>query len=263
MVKCCRGCKKGSIGVIRRNQPKRNAWTKIRELSFKIVHNKVFDCLMFIVIMGSSILLCFEDHTLDTNPQKLRVLCTLNHISTGIFTAEMILKCIGLGIYRYITNLWTILDGFLVVLSLVIVGLEIYFKQCSLGTKNSNLDILITLRALRALRPIRAVSRMEGMKIIVSSLVHAIPAIFNVLLVCLVFWLIFAVIAVQLFKGKFFRCVNMYGKLIDHRLAPDKITCCAKADSHEYSWTNPVSHYDNVFNGYLSLFQIVRANHIY
>lgn len=36
-----------------------------------------------------------------------------------------------------------------------------------------------------------------------NALVQAIPSIFNVLLVCLIFWLIFAIMGVQLFAGKY------------------------------------------------------------
>lgn len=36
----------------------------------------------------------------------------------------------------------------------------------------------------------------------------AIPAIFNVLLVCLVFWLVFSILGVQLFGGKFYKCID-------------------------------------------------------
>ena len=43
-----------------------------------------------------------------------------------------------------------------------------------------------------------------------NALVQAIPSIFNVLLVCLIFWLIFAIMGVQLFAGKYFKV----GKLI-------------------------------------------------
>jgi len=43
---------------------------------------------------------------------------------------------------------------------------------------------------------------------------YAIPSIFNVLLVCLVFWLIFSIMGVQFFGGKFFKCVNEMGELL-------------------------------------------------
>ena len=37
---------------------------------------------------------------------------------------------------------------------------------------------------------------------------YAIPSIINVLLVCLVFWLIFSIMGVQFFGGKFYKCVD-------------------------------------------------------
>ena len=47
-----------------------------------------------------------------------------------------------------------------------------------------------TMRTLRALRPLRAMAKMEGMKVVVNALVGALPDIFNVLVVCVIFWLI-------------------------------------------------------------------------
>ncbi len=38
-----------------------------------------------------------------------------------------------------------------------------------------------------------------------NALVQAIPSIFNVLLVCLIFWLIFAIMGVQMFAGKYYK----------------------------------------------------------
>ena len=41
---------------------------------------------------------------------------------------------------------------------------------------------------------------------------YAIPSIINVLLVCLVFWLIFSIMGVQFFGGRFYRCVDEDGE---------------------------------------------------
>lgn len=43
---------------------------------------------------------------------------------------------------------------------------------------------------------------------------YAIPSIFNVLLVCLVFWLIFSIMGVQFFGGKFYKCTDEIGELL-------------------------------------------------
>ncbi|TTO31541.1 Sodium channel protein type 4 subunit alpha B [Bagarius yarrelli] len=44
--------------------------------------------------------------------------------------------------------------------------------------------------------------------VVVNALVGAIPSIFNVMLVCLIFWLIFSIMGVNLFSGKFYYCFN-------------------------------------------------------
>ncbi len=41
-----------------------------------------------------------------------------------------------------------------------------------------------------------------------NALVGAIPSIMNVLLVCLIFWLIFSIMGVNLFAGKYYYCFN-------------------------------------------------------
>ena len=54
-------------------------------------------------------------------------------------------------------------------------------------------------------------------QVVVNALVQAIPSIFNVLLVCLIFWLIFAIMGVQLFAGKYFK-VSRLNKIKKLRL---------------------------------------------
>ena len=52
---------------------------------------------------------------------------------------------------------------------------------------------------------------------------YAIPSIFNVLLVCLVFWLIFSIMGVQMFGGKFYKCLNA----TDGELIPIEVNSCS------------------------------------
>ena len=42
-------------------------------------------------------------------------------------------------------------------------------------------------------------------KVVVNALIQAIPSIFNVLLVCLILWLIFAIMGVQMLAGKYYK----------------------------------------------------------
>lgn len=64
--------------------------------------------------------------------------------------------------------------------------------------RQQSLSSLKALRTLRALRPLRVASRLAGMKVVVNSLFASLPALGNVLLVCLLFYLIFGIMAVDL-----------------------------------------------------------------
>jgi len=48
---------------------------------------------------------------------------------------------------------------------------------------------------MRSLRPLRMISRNDGMKLVVDSLFDSIPNLFNVLLVSLLFFYVFAILA--------------------------------------------------------------------
>ncbi|XP_026673472.1 sodium channel protein para-like, partial [Ceratina calcarata] len=109
-----------------------------------------------------------------------------------------------------------------------------------------------SMRTLRALRPLRAVSRWEGMRVVVNALVQAIPSIFNVLLVCLIFWLIFAIMGVQLFAGKYFKCVDANKTTMSHEIIADRNACITE----NYTWENSPMNFDHVGKAYLCLFQV-------
>jgi len=98
-------------------------------------------------------------------------------------------------------------------------------------------------------------------QVVVNALIQAIPAIFNVLLVCLVFWLIFSIMGVNLFGGKFKSCVDSAGVQVNATEVPNKGVCLNMSTSHNYTWYNPDINFDNVLVGYLALFQVVRISY--
>ena len=73
---------------------------------------------------------------------------------------------------------------------------------------NSNLDIgwIRSLRALRALRPLRTIKRAPGMRLAVNTLFDCAPAFLNIGCVAFVIYLAFAIIGVEFFGGRFWRC---------------------------------------------------------
>ena len=86
-------------------------------------------------------------------------------------------------------NVWNLLDFAVVVLSLVDFILIIQSDSDS-----TNLNSIKALRAIRALRPLRVVSRSENLKTLIQALFSSIPAMGNVLIICVLFLLIFAIL---------------------------------------------------------------------
>jgi voltage-gated cation channel len=149
------------------------------------------------------------------------------------------------------------------------------------------------LRVLRALRPLRVLSRNEGMRMIVESIIRSMPAIFYVVVLsgvwiylfqtsshllqflhprigtflisfiaCLLhlncmsvvfIFLIFSIIGVGLFSGKFYSCndSNASGKSDCEGLVQDEYGVWAPQ-----IWENPTYSFDNTLYGLLTLFEV-------
>ncbi|XP_048586351.1 sodium channel protein 1 brain isoform X2 [Nematostella vectensis] len=215
-------------------------WKVMRYKVRRLVEHKVFEGIILFLIAASSISLAFEDVYLDSKPTLKQVLQILNILFAVIFTVEMLLKWIGLGFKTYFTNPWNILDFVIVIVSLATIF------------GNDQIAFIRSLRTLRAFRPLRAISRFEGMKVVITSLLHAIPGIGNVLLVCLMFWLIFSIMGVQIFGGKFGKCVDEGGEKYSASVVPNKTVCL----SNGYRWENSNINFDTVDQGFLALLQV-------
>ncbi|XP_077686767.1 sodium channel protein type 2 subunit alpha-like isoform X14 [Eretmochelys imbricata] len=94
--------------------------------------------------------------------------------------------------------------------------------------------------------------------VVVNALIGAIPSIMNVLLVCLIFWLIFSIMGVNLFAGKFYHCVNTTtGEMFDISDVDNYTQCEDLIKKNESArWKNVKVNFDNVGAGYLALLQV-------
>ncbi|XP_061564644.1 sodium channel protein type 4 subunit alpha A [Cololabis saira] len=231
-------------------QGKGKKWWNLRKTCFTIVEHDWFETFIIFMILLSSGALAFEDIYIEERRTIKIILEFADKVFTYVFVIEMILKWVAYGFKTYFTNAWCWLDFFIVDISLIsLVANWMGF---------SDLGPIKSLRTLRALRPLRALSRFEGMRVVVNALVGAIPSIFNVLLVCLIFWLIFSIMGVNLFAGKFYRCINTTTEeLLPMSQVNNHSECMAvKEATQEARWVNVKVNYDNVGQGYLSLLQV-------
>uniref|UniRef100_A0A674AH12 Sodium channel protein n=1 Tax=Salmo trutta TaxID=8032 RepID=A0A674AH12_SALTR len=241
---CVRHCKCCEINTTRGLG---QAWWRLRKTCYQIVEHSWFETFIIFMILLSSGALAFEDIYIEKRKVVKVILEYADKVFSYIFVLEMFLKWIAYGFKKYFTNAWCWLDFLIVDVSLVSLVAN------SLGY--SDFAAIKSLRTLRALRPLRALSRFEGMRVVVNALIGAIPSIMNVLLVCLIFWLIFSIMGVNLFAGKFGKCVNRTGFIHNASIVNNKSECLAMNDTQFY-WTKVKVNFDNVGLGYLSLLQV-------
>ncbi|KAK4321727.1 hypothetical protein Pmani_007468 [Petrolisthes manimaculis] len=219
-------------------------WGHLRLKTYQLIENKYFESAVITMIGLSSLALAAEDVDLKDRPKLQDVLYYMDRIFTVIFFIEMLIKWVALGFAKYFTNAWCWLDFLIVMVSLI----NLVATLAGAG----KIQAFKTMRTLRALRPLRALSRMQGMRVVVNALVGAIPSIVNVLLVCLIFWLIFAIMGVNLFSGRYHKCVDPEGVTVNAEDCPDRDFC----KKLNLSWINSEVHFDHVGMAYLALFQV-------
>ncbi|KAM4897273.1 sodium channel protein type 3 subunit alpha isoform 14-T14 [Sylvia borin] len=229
---------------------KGKTWWNLRKTCYSIVEHNWFETFIVFMILLSSGALAFEDIYIEQRKTIKTMLEYADKVFTYIFILEMLLKWVAYGFQIYFTNAWCWLDFLIVDVSLVSLIAN------ALGY--SELGAIKSLRTLRALRPLRALSRFEGMRVVVNALVGAIPSIMNVLLVCLIFWLIFSIMGVNLFAGKFYHCVNTTtGEMFDISDVNNYTQCAELIKSNQSArWKNVKVNFDNVGAGYLALLQV-------
>ncbi|XP_062854019.1 sodium channel, voltage gated, type VIII, alpha subunit b [Trichomycterus rosablanca] len=226
-------------------------WWYLRKTCYLIVEHNWFETLIIFMILLSSGALAFEDVYIEQRKTIQIILEYADRVFTYIFILEMLLKWVAYGFVKYFTNAWCWLDFFIVDVSIVSLIAN------ALGY--SDLGPIKSLRTLRALRPLRALSRFEGMRVVVNALVGAIPSIMNVLLVCLIFWLIFSIMGVNMFAGKYYFCFNETSEeYFQIDVVNNRTECFAliNANHTEVRWKNVKINFDNVGAGYLALLQV-------
>uniref|UniRef100_A0A4W3HZB1 Calcium voltage-gated channel subunit alpha1 B n=1 Tax=Callorhinchus milii TaxID=7868 RepID=A0A4W3HZB1_CALMI len=206
-------------------------------------------CILLVIAM-SSIALAAEDPVLAVSPRN-DVLKYLDYVFTGVFTFEMVIKMIDLGLIlhpgSYFRDLWNILDF------IVVTGALVAFAFTA--DKGKDLNTIKSLRVLRVLRPLKTIKRLPKLKAVFDCVVNSLKNVLNILIVYMLFMFIFAVIAVQLFKGKFFYCTDE-SKEFEKDCRGQFLVYEKEVEAQPREWKKYDFHYDNVLWALLTLFTV-------
>ena len=96
--------------------------------------------------------------------------------------------------------------------TMLTILLTTLYTRCVAALDSSDLKAFKAFRALRALKPLRVVGRHEGMKTVVTSMIQAMPAIANVCVVTILFFVIFGCLGMQVSWGQGGKGSNWYSE---------------------------------------------------
>uniref|UniRef100_A0A8D8VKH5 Voltage-dependent L-type calcium channel subunit alpha n=1 Tax=Cacopsylla melanoneura TaxID=428564 RepID=A0A8D8VKH5_9HEMI len=216
-----------------------------------ICNHDHFGNAILVCIMVSSALLAAED-PLRSNTDRNNILGYFDNFFTAVFTIEIILKIISYGFIfhdgAFCRSSFNLLDLLVVIVSVV----ALFFNSAAIA-------FVKILRVLRVLRPLRAINRAKGLKHVVQCVIVAVKTIGNIVLVTCLLQFMFAVIGVQLFKGKFFKCNDESKILKSDCHGTYLVFSNGKIDEpsiENREWQKHRFHFDDVAKAMLTLFTV-------
>ena len=191
------------------------------------------------MIVLSSVKLIYDTYLLgvpETDPRRVWSE-GFDMLFTVCFALESILKALAFGFIMdegsYLRESWNQLDFFIVVTSVIDASLT-----------NVDLPVIKILRLLRILRPLRFISHNSSMKTVVTALLQSLGPILNVGIVVMIVFLMFAILGVNLFGGRFQFCT------VDTYLVENQRECFNKRGK----WLTYDSNFDSVPSAMMTLF---------
>lgn len=109
-----------------------------------------------------------------------------------------------------------------------------------------DIGVVKIMRMLRVLRPLRVIAHNPEMKMVVNALIDSVAHIVNVLIVIAVVYLIFAIIGVNLYGGKFFYC----------SIEPFKYHTAPECEYASGTWRRYDHNYDHAGKAMLTLYVV-------
>ena len=185
----------------------------IRQCAERIAYNPWFERTIMVAIIISSVLLAMEgpqgslrslertDADKEGTNELEDLLSVIDTCFYGVFLFEFFTKLIAFGFWNtpnaYIKDPWNKLDFVVVVFSTV---------NYLPGQSKSSLGRIFRLG--RCLRPLRMINKFPSLQVIVAAIVDSLGTNTAVLGLSFMLFLIFGILGVNIFGGKFYHCTD-------------------------------------------------------
>ncbi|XP_034549483.1 voltage-dependent T-type calcium channel subunit alpha-1H-like isoform X2 [Notolabrus celidotus] len=221
---------------------------RFRMLCQRVITHSIFEHVVLLFIFLSCVTIAMQRPGINPRSTERFILRISFYVFSSVFLVEMLFKVLALGLFfgkdSYCRSPWNILDGFLLILSVVHISM-IQMDKANI------LSILKVFRLLRTLHPLRMLKRAPKLRLAVEALITAIKPMGNIVLICSMMFFFFGALGVQLLKGGFHHCV---GQDIKH------ITTKSECLAADYRWTRKTFNFDNMPQAMLSLFVMYTKN---
>ena len=152
---------------------------------YNIRNNKIFELFVITIIIFSALMIGANSYQVSAT--TLQILSILDAGITVIFLIEIIIRFIGEpNKKRFFHNAWNVFDTFIVLVSLIPI-------------EESELAILG--RLVRIFRVLRMVSVIPELRLLINSLVKALPQLGYVMLLMFIIFYIYAAIGTTFFAA--------------------------------------------------------------
>eukprot|EP01059_Diplonema_ambulator_P029985 TRINITY_DN5005_c0_g2_i1.p1 TRINITY_DN5005_c0_g2~~TRINITY_DN5005_c0_g2_i1.p1 ORF type:complete len:1825 (+),score=590.46 TRINITY_DN5005_c0_g2_i1:71-5545(+) len=218
------------------------ATSRVRVFFVKLVDHPWFDnCVLMIIFLNVAVEI-LGIPSLQGYQWSKNISSKTDWVFLSLFTAEASCKIMSLGFvlhkWSYLRDPWNVGD-FMIVL----------FGWSSIFFSNN----LTIIRLVRLMRPLRAIRRIRGLRVLVNTIVLALPMMVDVLCLLLLVMYVFAVLGIQMWKGRLHqRCYADFGTF--QRLVQNDTDICGARKCQPvrgYNITctvNTEKAYETVFN---------------
>ena len=168
-----------------------NAVKKIRCVMKLFIRNSLFENFLTLCVLINTIGMAMDAYDIDE--QKKADLEFLNLIFTWIFIIEMALKLLARGPKKYTSEKMNLLDGAVVMLSIV----EIIIQSLGGGSSAGSLQAFRTVRVFRTFRVLRVtriLRALKSMKQVISVMQRAFMDFMLIILLMFVFIFIYTLL---------------------------------------------------------------------
>jgi hypothetical protein len=218
-----------------------SSWLQFRRRCVAFAGHRIFQYLMTLAIIGSTLSQMIASPVSPPDLPIVFYLFTVDAVCTALFCLEAAIFMVGYGVIfngkeSYLRrSWWNVLD-----LLLAIIGVA----DLLLLTFSDNFAAREVARGLFPLRPLRILRRAAGIRVVLGSIVAAIPSIKNILILSWILWFLWGIIGVQLFAGSFYSCSD--------KAFVSEVDCLAAGAA----WLNAPYHFDNIGSAMTALYVI-------